>query len=432
MSQARVSLELTPLSSCRMVREMINTFEYKLRVNKKFVSACEEKLEQSRFVYNCALEHFKLNYQQKPYAHYSISYPMLSRELTAARRELPEVGVCLRMIQTDALERFELAKQAFFRRVRNGEKPGYPRFKSRDRYHTFAQKIEPQRGCPLKGDKLMVPGVGTCRVRLSRRLEGTVKQLRITRRADGWFALLVCEMEAPAPLPKTGDTVGIDVGLEYFATLSTGEVIENPRHLRKTERELNKASRRVSRRKKGGSGRKKAILLLRKAHLRVQRRRKDHHYKAANKIVKEFDVIAVEDLKIKNMVRNPHLAKSISDAGWGQFLAILSVKAESAGREFEKVSPAYTSQDCSQCGERVRLSLATRTYRCLVCNFEAPRDCNAALNVRARALGSNDRGSNQRADCSAPSAMRGEVGPARDTENRGGTERVVTHSVGRA
>src|SRR5438445_13348779 len=100
--------------------------------------------------------------------------------------------------------------------------------KGKARYHTFSQKIEKVRGCPLKGDKLTVPGVGTCRVRLSREIEGTVKQLRITRRADGWFALLVCELPKPAPLPATGDTVGIDVGLESFATLSTGETIDKP------------------------------------------------------------------------------------------------------------------------------------------------------------------------------------------------------------
>jgi len=264
--------------------------------------------------------------------------------------------------------------------------------KGRDRYHTFSQKIEKVRGCPLKGDKLTVPGVGSCRVRLSRPIEGTVKQLRITRRADGWFVLLVCEMPQPEALPATGESVGIDVGLENFATLSTGEVIENPRHLRKAERRLVRAQRKVSRRKKRSHRRKKAVRLLQKQHLTVSRQRKDFHHQTANPIIKDFDEIAVEDLRIKNLIRNPHLAKSISDAGWGSFLSILTSKAENAGRRVERVNPAFSSQDCSQCGERVRKSLAVRQHVCLVCGFVASRDHNAAINLKNRRAGGSGMG----------------------------------------
>ena len=356
------------------------TFEFKLRMNRTFERACLKTLNDARAVYNAALEQRISLYT---YAGRSIGYYEQSRQLTEAR-ELPEVKACLRSIQQDALERLDLAFKAFFRRLRNGEKPGFPRFKSRDRYHTFSQKIEKVRGCPLKGDKLTVPGVGSCRVRLSRPIEGTVKQLRITRRADGWFALLVCDLPRPAPLPATGDAVGIDVGLENFATLSTGEVIENPRHLRKAERRLKTAQRKVSRRKKGSHRRKKAVRELRLQHLTVSRQRKDFHHKTAKPIIEEFDTIAVEDLKIRNLARNPHLAKSISDAGWGGFISILSSKAASAGREVVKVNPAFTSQDCSQCGERVRKSLAVREHRCLVCGLVLHRDHNAAINLIGR------------------------------------------------
>ena len=289
--------------------------------------------------------------------------------------------------------------------------------KGKGRYHTFSQKIESQRGCPLKGDKLTVPGVGTCRVRLSRQIAGTVKQLRITRRADGWFAHLVCELEKPAPLAPTGDEVGIDVGLENFATLSTGETIDNPRWLRQAERDLKTAQRKVSRRKQGSKRRKKAVRELQLQHLQVKRQRRDHHFKTAKPIVKEFDLIAVEDLSIKNMVRNPKLAKSICDAGWGGFLEILTVKAVSAGREIEKVAPAYTSQDCSRCGERCRLSLAVREFKCLVCGYLAHRDHNAAINVVARARRSNVSGMAEMSQPSAPSGM-GPVVPAASREPR--------------
>lgn len=337
-------------------------------------------LDDARDVYNAALSQRIIHYRQTGH---SIGFYEQSRQLTQAR-ELPEVKVCLRTIQNDALERLDLAFKVFFRRCKQGQKPGFPRFRARDRYHTFSQKIEQQRACPLKGDKLTVPGVGSVRVRLSRPLEGTVKQLRITRRADGWFALLVCDLPKPTPLPKTGHSVGIDVGLENFATLSTGETIDNPRFLREGERGLKTAQRKVSRRKKGSHRRRQAIRLVSKQHLTVSRKRKNFHCSQAKPIVEGFDRIAVEDLKIRNMVRNPHLAKSICDAGWGNFLNILASKAENAGRQMERINPAFTSQDCSRCGERVRKSLAVREHRCLVCGLVLHRDHNAAINIQSR------------------------------------------------
>ena len=356
-------------------------------MNRKFEEACLRTLDDARTIYNAALSQRISLYT---YAGRSISYYEQSRQLTNAR-ELPEVKACLRSIQQDALERLDAAFKAFFRRCKQrrgrnrcGESPGFPRFKARDRYHTFSQKIEKVRGCPLKGDKLTVPGVGTCRVRLSREIEGTAKQLRITRRVDGWYVLLVCDLPKPEALPATGNTVGIDVGLENFATLSTGETIDNPRFLRQAERRLKTAQRQVSRRKKGSQRRKKAVKLLGQQHLHVQRQRKNFQFEQAAPIVRDFDVIVVEDLKIKNMVKNPFLAKSISDAGWGNFLKILASKAENAGRRVEKVKPHYSSQDCSSCGERMRLSLAQREFKCLVCGVTLHRDLNAAINLKGR------------------------------------------------
>lgn len=356
---------------------IVKTFEYKLRTSKKFVESCEQVLSDARFLYNCALEQRIHLYRQTGKG---ISKFEQSRQVTEARKEIPEMSRLLRSIQTDVLDRLDKTFQAFFKRG-----AGFPRFKGKDRYHTFSQQIEKQRACPLKGDKLTVPGVGSCRVRLSRPIEGTVKQLRITRRADGWFALLVCEIPKPEALPHTGDTVGVDVGIENFATLSTGEVIENPRLLKKAQRRLKTAQRKVSRAKRGSNRRKASVRLLAKQHLKVQRARKDFHHKAALKLVREFDAIAVEDLNVKGLVKNHHLAQSISDAGWSAFIGILTSKAENAGRQVVKVAPQFTSQDCSRCGERVRKSLAVREHCCLVCGFIAHRDLNAALNIKGRA-----------------------------------------------
>lgn len=371
------------------------TFEYRIRPNAKFISACEIELEHSRQIYNAALEEriscYKLT--DKTLGKYE-----QSRHLTDART-LPEVKAHLRTIQSDCLDRVDEAFKAFFKRCKKGDgKAGFPRFKGRDRYHTFSQAYEPQRACPLKGDKLTVPGVGFCRVRLSRPMEGRCVQLRITRRADGWFALLVCELAKPEALPATGQSVGIDVGLTHFATLSNGEQIENPRFVRHAAENLTKQQRRLSKKKRGSSNRKKAKQKVALAHLKVTRARKHFHHETAAKLVSQFDAIAVEDLNVKGMVKNPSLAKAISDVAWSAFFLILQSKAENAGRRFEKVAAAYTSQDCSACGHRQKMPLKIRVYECGECQFVIDRDHNAALNIRR---GERPRTTKARGDATA-------------------------------
>jgi putative transposase len=310
-----------------------------------------------------------------------------SRELTEARKEIPELSDRLRAIQQDALERLDLAFDAFFRRLRNGETPGFPRFKSKERYDTFSQKYEAVRPFPIKGDTLTVPGVGTCRIRLSRDLSemGRCRQLRITRRADGWYALLVCEVTSPStPLPDTGRQAGIDVGLEAFATLSTGKRIENPRHLSKAAKKLAKEQRRLARKKRGSNNRREARRKVALRHLKVSRSRKDFHHKTAAKLVKRFDLIAVEDLNIKGLAKS-RLAKSVLDVAWAAFFRILMVKAADAGRRVEKVDPRFTSQDCSYCGSRRKKALSEREHVCLDCGLVLHRDHNAAINILSRA-----------------------------------------------
>jgi putative transposase len=356
----------------------VKTFEYRIRPNKQFIAACEKALDDSRFVYNCALEQRIRVYNA---CGKTISFYEQSRQLTEARNELPEINGVLRTIQIDALERLDEAFDAFFRRLKRGEKPGFPRFKGRDRYHTFSQKYEKVRPCPIKGDKLTVPSVGTCRVRLSRLVEGRCKQLRITRRADGWYALLVCEIPKRAPRAFTGETVGVDVGIKSCATLSTGEEIANPRHLKQAADPLAREQRHLSRKVKGSRNRKKARGKVALRHLRVQRARKHFHHEEAAKLVERFDRVAVEDLNIRGMVKNRHLAKAILDVAWGQFFAITKSKAESAGRTFERVNPRYTSQTCSKCGHRQKMPLAIRVYECEKCGFVCGRDHNAAINL---------------------------------------------------
>jgi putative transposase len=227
-------------------------------------------------------------------------------------------------------------------------------------------------------------------VRWSRRIEGLPKTVTISREADGWYVCFSCADVSTQPLPPTGQETGIDLGLEAFATLSDGTRIFHPGWYRRAERKLKTAQRCVSRRKKWSNRRRKAVQLLAKAHQKVKRQRADFHHKTALALVREYDTIYHEDLQTANMVRNHHLAKSISDAGWAAFLTILSYKAACAGKRVVAVPPAYTSQTCSGCGAIVSKGLSVRWHACPDCGTSLHRDHNAARNIER--LGQSHRG----------------------------------------
>lgn len=359
-------------------------FEFKLRPHKKFIADADIILWRCRQLYNACLEQRVSRYQ---YANQSISWVEQCRELTELRAADPDFAAIPRDIQTDVVKRLDKAYAAFFRRLKSGEKAGFPRFKGRDRYSSFEYAVDQRHVFPLNGNKLTVKGIGTVRVRLSRQLPigAAIKIIRIVKRADGWYAQLVCTVAKPEPLRPTGEMVGIDVGIESFATLSNGEQIENPRILKRASEKLEQAQRVLSRRKKGSKGRKVARVLVAKKHLKVSRTRKHFHYQVANRLVKEFDLIAVEKLNVRGMVKNHNLAQSISDVAWSSFLGILETKAEEARRIVERVDAKYTSQICSSCGRKEKKELSQRWHSC-PCGCELHRDHNAAQNIRARGV----------------------------------------------
>jgi putative transposase len=358
----------------------VKAYKYKLKINAKFVAGCSATLNACRELYNAAIQERRGAYQINGV---SINYHAQAIQLPQIKQVREDVGAVYSQILQDTLRRVDKTFDAFFRRVKNGETPGYPRFKSASRYDSFSY---PQSGFRLEGDKLHLSKIGSCRVRLSRPIEGTIKTCTIKREPDGWYVVFAVEENQSRFFPKTSAAVGIDVGIENFATFSTGEVVENPQFLRESERGLKTAQRRVSRRpNKRSNRRRKAVKLLAKKHQRIRRQRADFHHKTALNLIREFDAIAVEDLNVRGMVKNHHLAKSISDAGWSQFILILTSKAEEAGRKVVKVNPSYTSQDCSQCGDRVRKTLAAREHRCEKCGFVAHRDHNSAIAIKGRA-----------------------------------------------
>jgi putative transposase len=360
---------------------LIKAYKFKIkRPSKRIAHQFEQTLDVCRELYNSALRERIDAYR---ITGKSVNYQEQQNQLPDIKLLREDVAAIHSQVVQDPLRRVNRAFEAFFQRCLKGDrKAGFPRFKHPSRYHSFTY---PQAGFKLEGNKLRLSKIGSVRLRLSRPIEGRIKTCSIKRQVDGWFVIFTVEENQARWMPKTGDSIGLDVGLENFATLSTGEPpIDNPRYLRKAERALKIQQRKVSKKKLRGSNRRKAVVLLGKKHLKIQNQRKDFFHKTSLDLIRKFDEIAVEDLNIKGLLKNHHLAKSISDAAWGTFISVLENKAANAGRRVWKVQAAFTSQDCSQCGDRVKKSLSQREHRCIGCGYVAHRDHNAALNIAAK------------------------------------------------
>jgi putative transposase len=355
------------------------TFKEKLRPTPAQERAMDEVLWRCRVLYNAALEQRKTAWER---CHVSISQYDQEAELRAIRAAFPEYAAIHSHVLQDVLARLERTYQAFFRRIKAGEKPGYPRYKGRTRYRSFTFK-EFGNGARLDNGSLVLSKIGRISVHWSRPMEGTPKTVTISKEADGWYVSISCAEVPVKPLHLTSHETGIDLGLESFAVRADGERIFTPAYYRGAEAYLRRCQRRGARRRKGSKRRAKAVKLLAKAHQHIANQRRDFHHQEARKLVQQYDVIYHEDLRVRNMVQNSHLAKSISDAGWGQFLTILTFKAASAGKRVVAVDPAYTSQQCSgpKCGEIVAKGLSVRWHACPHCGTSLHRDHNAALNI---------------------------------------------------
>jgi putative transposase len=353
------------------------TYTEKLRPTPAQERALDEVVWRCRDLYNTTLEQRITAYQRR-YA--SVSRFDQEAELKEIRAEFPEYEAIHSHVLQDVLARLDKTYQAFFRRVQHGEKAGFPRFKGRNRFHSFTFK-EYGNGARLDNGFLVLSKIGRISVHWSRPIQGTPKTVTISREADGWYVAISCADAPVQPLPITGQETGIDLGIEAFATLGDGARILTPSYYRRAEQYLAKCQRRVARRKRGSHRRRKAVALLAKAQQHIRNQRRDFHHREARKFVQAYDVIYHEDLRVANMVQNHHLAKSISDAGWSAFLAILTFKAESAGKRVQGVNPAFTSQACSGCGVMVSKGLSVRWHSCPECGTSLHRDHNAALNI---------------------------------------------------
>jgi putative transposase len=384
---------------------MRKTFKYRFYPTKRQAAILHQQIDEACRLYNAALEHREFMYER-----YGVS--VSEYDQTAELKDMRDDGT-LAMISfkpaQDVLKRVNLAFESFFRRIKAGEKPGYPRFKSRRRYDSMTYINYGQKPNVDKDRKLILKGIGHIKVKWHRPIEGTTKTCTIKREAGRWYVSFSVEYELE-PLEPSAEVVGLDVGVESFATLDDGRTIEPQRFLVKAAKRIRRAQRRLERRTiRDRSGRihgrqshrrLKALLMLQRAWAHVANQRRHFHHIEARKLVSQYQIIAVEDLCIRNMTRSAKgtaeqpgrrvkqksgLNKAILDAAWGQFFLILLSKAAEAGRWGMKTDAPGTSQECV-CGALVPKRLSDRWHFCLVCGLSVPRDHASAMVIKQRAL----------------------------------------------
>jgi len=332
-------------------------------------------------VYNKTLETRKNAWEQ---AQDPLSLFESNKLLTTWKVDKPELKTVHSQVLQNAQERVDLAFKAFFRRVKAGEEPGYPRFKGFGRYDSFTFK---QSGFKLD-EKLFVSKVGDIEINVHRPMEGTLKTLTLRRdRIGNYYACFACETE-PQPLPPSLEVVGIDLGLSTFATLSNGETMERQRWMKRDEKSLKRLGRKVQRLEQGTPERDKAIRALNHVHTRIKNRRSNFAHQKSRKLVNRYGLMVFEKLDIQNMHKNGRrsINRSIADVAWHQFVTQTTVKAEDAGRGMVLVDPKNTTQACSGCGQIVPKDLSMRVHECPHCGLEVCRDLNAARNILSRGL----------------------------------------------
>ena len=372
---------LMPVTGHKMI-----VFEAKLIGTSEQYQALDEALRTARFVRNSCLRYWLDNKGVDKYD--------LNKYCAVLAKEFEWAKKLNSMARQASAERAWSAISRFFDNCKKKipGKKGFPRFKKHGTHASVEYKTS---GWKLKEDRREITftdgfDAGTFKMWGTRDLHyyqiEQIKRVRVVRRADGYYTQFCVDVERVENHELTGRNVGIDVGLTHFLTDSDGNTIENPRFLRKDEKALHKVQRRVSRKKKGSKNRIKARNRLGRKHLKIQRRRKDFVVKTARCVIQSSDLVAIEDLKVRNMVKNHHLAKSISDAAWSQFRDWLGYFGKVFGVPVIAVAPHYTSQDCSKCGVLIKKTLSTRTHKCISCGHVQDRDSNAANNILRKAL----------------------------------------------
>ncbi|WP_310739074.1 transposase [Microbispora sp. H10830] len=389
---------------------MRRSYKFLLRPTARQAAALAACLEDHRQLYNAALEHRRTAYRK---AGVTVRYGDQSADLKHIRADDAEgQGRWSFSSQQATLRRLDKAFVAFFTRVREGRTPGFPRFKGRGWFDTLEW---PKDGDGCRWDSqpehptatfVRLQGIGHVRVHQHRPVQGRVKTISVKREGSRWYVVLSCDDVPAQPLASTGAAVGVDMGVVSLVSTSDGELLDNPRHLEASAGRLAAAQQALARKKRGSKRRREAVARVAALHAKVRRQRVDGAHKAALTLVRSYDVIVHEDLRIVNMTRSASgtieqpgrnvaaksgLNRSILDAGWGVFLRVLARKAESAGRELIAVNPANTSRTCSRCGHCAKENRVTQAeFACTACGHTAHADVNAAINILRAGLALRD------------------------------------------
>jgi len=358
--------------------------EYKVKAKTTQYTAIDEAIRTTQFIRNKALRYWEDNHGATKYD--------LNKQCKLLAEEFEWAKKLNSQARQSAAERAWSAISRFFDNCKKkvAGKKGYPKYQKNNRsveYKLTGWKLDPN----TKKHITFTDGNGIGRVKLigSRDIyfysKEQIRRVRLVRRADGYYCQFCINVDIKEEVEPTQQAIGLDVGLTDFYTDSKGHKQPNPRFFRKGEEELKRSQRRLSRKQKGSSNRRKARQRLAKKHLRISRQRQEHARRVARCVILSSDVVAYEELQVKNLVKNHNLAKSISDVGWYQFRVWLEYFAQKFGKVTVAVPPHYTSQECSNCGRIVTKSLSTRTHTCK-CGCQLDRDENAAINILRKGL----------------------------------------------
>ncbi|GHO79200.1 transposase [Ktedonobacter sp. SOSP1-85] len=378
----------------------LKSYKFRLYPTRTQTEKLEWTLARCCELYNAALQERREMYT---YTGKGTTYNAQAMQLPEIKEIREEYKQIHSQVLQDVLRRVDKAFKAFFKRVKVGKR-GFPRFQGRNHYESFCY---PQAGFSLENGRLELSKIGHVKIKLHRKVHGTIKTCTLKREGACWYVCFSCEVESVPRTPYTDEAVGIDLGISKLATLSTGDVIENPKHYRQAEKRLAKAQQALSRKKRGSKRRKKAVQRVARLHRKVRNQRNDYLHQWSRRLVDTYETIVFEDIAPTNLSRRARprqdeetgkylpngasaksgLNKSILDAGWSQFIAFCEYKAENAGTvQVAKVDPRMTSQVCSGCGSVVKKELSERWHSC-ECGTELDRDHNASINIKHRWLG---------------------------------------------
>jgi putative transposase len=368
---------------------MLRTFRYRLYPNQTQRERIRKTIDACRFVYNWALETKKAAYETDGT---NLSWYDLNNRLIELKQNHPFLKDAYSQSLQQAIKRVLLAFQHYFRRLAQGkEKLGYPKFRRR-KSHSQSFDVPQFFTVDVVARRVGLPKIGAVKAVFHRRFKGTVRTCTIVATITGKFFISIVVDDGISSLPKPQVTVqtsvGIDVGLTTYATLSTGEKVENPRHYQNTLKRLKCLHRRMSKKRRGSRNREKARRRLANCYERVVNQRADFQQKLSTRLIRENQAIMVESLNVRGLIQNRRLAKSVADAAWSRFLEMVRYKAEWYGVTLIVVRQfTPTSKRCHDCGNlNEGLTLSDRTWTCPACGIQLDRDINAAKNIKMMGL----------------------------------------------